>query len=440
MLDPQDILARAKAAGADAADVVLTESTSASVAWRLGKAEKVERAESRDLGLRVFVGQRAAIVSTSDLSAGGIAAVVQRAVDMARAVPEDPFARLARPEELAVDIIDLDLYDAHEPAVEDLLRVCAVAEEAALAVAGVTNSEGAEASWGRSVVHLATSNGFSHVSASSDSGLSVSVLAGEGVGMEREDDFTAAAHWADLEAPEKLGQRAGQGAVRRLHPRRVKTGNYPVVLDPRVGGGLLRTFASAINGASVARGTTFLRDSRGQAVFHAGISIVDDPLIRRGHRSRPFDAEGLPCRALQLVENGVLHEWLLDLSTAARLGMASNGRASRGVSSPPSPSPSNLYVVAGHMTPAALMADIQSGFYVTETMGMGVNLITGDFSQGAAGFWIENGQIAYPVSEVTIAGRLQDMFLHMQAANDLVFKTGIDTPTLRIEGMVVAGE
>lgn len=440
MLDPQEILNRAKAAGADAADVVLTESTGYSVAWRLGKAEKVERSESLDLGLRVFVGQRAAIVSTSDVSARGIAAVVERAVAMARVVPEDPFARLARPDELAVDILDLDLYDAHEPMAEDLLRVCAVAEEAALAVPGVTNSEGAEASWGRAVVHLATSNGFSHRSASSDSSLSVSVLAGEGVGMEREDDFTAAAHWTDLEAPEIMGRRVGKGAVKRLHPRRIKTGTYPVVLDPRVGSGLLRTFASAINGASVARGTTFLKDSRGKAVFHPSVAIVDDPLIRRGHRSRPFDAEGVPCRALSLVEDGVLQDWLLDLSTAARLGLASNGRASRGVSSPPSPSPSNLYIVPGAVAPTELMGDIKSGFYVTETMGMGVNLITGDFSQGAAGFWIEDGQIAYPVSEVTIAGRLQDMFAGLQTANDLVFKTGIDTPTLRIQGMMVAGE
>lgn len=440
MLDPQDVLSRAKAAGADAADVVLTQSTGYSVTWRLGKAERVERSESVDVGLRVFVGQRAAMASTSDISLRGIEAVVSRAVDMARAVPEDPFARLARRDELAVDIPDLDLCDAHEPVAGDLMRVCAVAEEAALAVRGVTNSEGAEASWGRSIVHLATSNGFSQIAANSESGISISVLAGEGTGMEREDEFTAAAHWTDLEGPERIGRRAGEGAVKRLRPRRVKTGTYPVVLDPRVGSGLLRTFASAINGASVARGTTFLKDSRGYAVFHPSISIVDDPLIRRGHRSRPFDGEGLPCRALSVVENGVLQDWILDLSTAARLGLVSNGRASRGVSAPPSPSPSNLYIVPGASAPADLIADIKSGFYVTETMGMGVNLITGDFSQGAAGFWIENGQIAYPVSEVTIAGRLQEMFAEVTAANDLVFKTGIDTPTLRIARMVVAGE
>jgi PmbA protein len=440
MLDPHIILSRATAHGADAADVVLTESVGTSVSWRLGKAENVERSESRDLGLRVFVGQQAAIVSTSDLSETGIAAAVSRAVDMARAVPADPFARLARTDELAAHVPDLDLDDGVEPLPEVLLAACRQAEEAALAVPGVTNSEGAEASWERTVVHLATSHGFARSYASSDCGVSVSVLAGTGLAMEREDDFTAASHWADLESPDAVGRRAGEGAIKRLSPRRVRTGQYPVILDPRVGGGLLRSFASAINGASVARGTTFLKESLGQRVFAPGITVVDDPLIRRGHRSRPFDAEGLSGQALTLVDDGILKTWLLDLATAGRLGLVSNGRASRGVSSPPSPSASNLAILPGTLSPAALMSDIRSGFYVTETMGMGINLITGDFSQGAAGFWIENGQLAFPVSEVTIAGRLQDMFADLAAADDLVRRTGVDTPTLRLARMTVAGE
>lgn len=439
-IDPQEIINQCRKAGADAADLVMLESAGLTVSLRLGEPENVERSESTDLGLRVFVGRQSAMVSTSDVSPKGIAATVGRVVAMARAMPEDKWARLAEPGQLAREVPDLDLYDPSEPTATDLLALCGEAEGAALAVEGTTNSEGAQASWGQSRITLATSNGFSHSYRSSDSSLSVSVLAGEGTAMEREDEYTVAAHRVDLRAAVAVGREAGEKAVKRLNPRRVKTGQYPVVLEPRVAAGLLRTFAGGINGASVARGTTFLKDSLNKQLFPADIKVIDDPLRQRGLRSHPFDGEGLAGQPLTIVENGALRHFILDLVTAARLGMVSNGRASRGVSAPPSPSASNLYLQPGTVAPEDLMSDIKDGFYVTETMGMGVNLITGDYSQGAAGYWIENGKIAYPVSELTIAGQLQDMLAGLQVANDLEFRSGIDAPTVRLPAMMVAGE
>ena len=434
-----DLLVRARRAGVDAADALLVEGASLSVAERLGRPEKLERAEGNDLGLRVFVGKRQAIVSSTDFSARALDELASRAVAMARSVPEDPFCGIADPAEIAAEIPDLDLSDPAEPTAEALIERVRATESAARAVPGVTNSEGAEASWGRSEVALAASNGFRQGYASSQWSTSVSVVAGAGTGMERDYDFTSAVHRADLEDAETVGRRAGEKAAKRLNPRKVETAKVPVVFDPRVANGLVGHLAAAINGASIARGISFLKDKLGERVFAAGIDIVDDPHRRRGLRSRPFDGEGLANRRCLLVEDGVLKTWVLDLRSARQLGLKSTGHASRGISSPPGPATSNLHLAPGKLSPQALIADIASGFYCTELIGFGVNNVTGDYSRGAAGFWIENGEIAYPVSEITIAGNLKDMFLNLMPADDLAFRYGTNAPTLRIEGMTVAG-
>ncbi len=312
-------------------------------------------------------------------------------------------------------------------------------EEAARGVPGVTNSEGAEGGWGRSAVALAASNGFRRGYAGSHSSLSVSVVAGNGTAMERDYDFTSAVYGSDLEDPAVVGRRAGERAVKRLNPRKAATARVPVVFDPRVANSLLGHLAGAINGAGIARGISFLKDKLGERVFPAGIDVIDDPHRRRGLGSRPFDGEGLPNRRLALVEDGILRSWILDLRSARQLGLKSTAHAARGTSSPPSPSTTNLHLAPGKLSPRELMADIESGFYCTELIGFGVNNVTGDYSRGAAGFWIERGEIAYPVSEITIAGNLKEMFLHLTPADDLAFRYRTNAPTLRVEGMTVAG-
>ena len=437
----EDLIGKARAAGADAADAVLISSASLSVARRLGKPERLERSESSDVGLRVFIGRRQAIVSSSDLSPQGLAALPERAVAMARSVPEDPFCGLADPGLLlAGDVADLDMCDATEPAAEALFELTARAEETALAVPGVTNSEGAEAGWGLTSVALAASNGMAREYRRSGFSLSAAVLAGEGTAMERDYDYSSAVHLADLRAAEDIGRSAGERAVRRLNPRRVASTQVPVIYDPRVSSSLLGHLAGAINGAAVARGTSFLKDKLGKPIFAEGIVIVDDPLRRRGLRSKPFDAEGVATARRQVIDNGILTTWILDLRSARQLGLQTTGHASRGPSSPPSPSPTNFYLEPGPLSPTALMADIRSGLYVTELIGMGVNGVTGDYSRGASGFWIENGELAFPVSEITVAGNLNAMFANLSAADDLVFRYGTDAPTVRIDGMTLAGQ
>ena len=434
-----DIVGRARRAGADAADAVMFEGTSLSVSQRLGKSEGIERAEGQDLGLRVFRGRRQAVASSTDRSPDALAQLVVRALAMAEAVPEDPCCGLPDADLLAVEVADLDLCDPDEPAAESLVERAAAAEDAARAVDGITNSEGAEASWGRSVVSLVTSNGFAGQYAGSQFGLGVSVIAGVGTEMERDYDHTVARFLADMEDAEILGRQAGERAVRRLRPRKAPSAQVPVVYDPRVAGGLLGHLAGAISGPAIARGTSFLKDSLNQPVFAPGVTIIDDPLRRRGLRSKPFDGEGVGACGRQIVVDGTLTTWLLDQRSARQLGLRTTGHAARGTSSTPSPRPTNLYLAPGDKSPAELIADIDRGIYVTELIGMGVNMVTGDYSRGAAGFLIENGEITHPVSEVTIAGNLKDMFAALTPANDLVFRYGIDTPTLRIEEMTVAG-
>ena len=434
----QRLVEAAKRAGADAADAIAMRGMSQSVEIRDGNVEESERAEGDDIGLRVLIGRKQAVVSTNDLAAN-VATLAERAVAMARVAPEDKYAGLADPALLAKDFPELDLLDPNVPSVEELERRARTAEAAALAVKGVNKSGGASASAGIGGMVLVTSTGFCGAYLRSSQGISMSAIAGEGTGMERDYDFTGAIHGADLAAPEHVGKSAAERAVARLGPRKVATCKVPVVFDPRLSNSLVGHLIGAINGASIARKTSFLKDKMGERLFAEGVSVVDDPLRVRGLRSQPFDAEGVAVKPLSFIENGVLTSWVLDSSTARELGLVTNGRAHRGVSSAPSPGAYNLHMTAGKSTPAELMSDIKEGFYVTELIGSGVNSVTGDYSRGAGGFWIENGKISYAVSEVTIAGHLLDMFKSLTPANDLEFKYGINAPTVRIEGLTVAG-
>jgi len=435
-----NLITNVKKLGADAADVLLYNSESISVSRRMGKPEGLERSESKGISLRVFVGHRSSIVSSSDTSKQALQEISERVVAMAKLAPQDEYNGLAASELLAKNIADLDLYDANEPSVNWLQEQCKIAEDAALAVKGVTNSEGADASYGKVNFTLATSNGFFGNYQSSNSSISVSVLAGSGTEMERDYDFTSARFVNELLSPEAIGKKAANGAIAKLAPRKIATANMPVIFDPRVSKSLLSSFAGAINGSSIARGTSFLKDAMGKQIFANGINIIDEPHRIRGLGSKPFDGEGVANKKLLLVENGVLNSWLLDVRSANKLGLTTTGNASRGLSSPPSPSSTNLYLDSGKLSPQELIADVKSGFYVTSLFGMGINLVTGDYSQGASGFFIENGQKSYAVSEVTIAGKLADMFSKLTPANDLNFLYATNSPTIRIENMMVAGK
>jgi len=429
----------ARRAGADAADAVAVRGVSQGVEVREGRVEESERSEGDDVGLRVLVGKRQAVVSTNDVSGAGIAKLAERAVAMARVAPDDQYVGLADPSLLARDFPDLDLLDPNIPSVGELERRAHEAEAAALAVKGVSKSGGASASAGVGGMVLVTSAGFHGSYLRSNQGISATAISGEGTAMERDYDYTSALHGVDLEPAEGIGRSAGERAVARANPRKVETCKVPVVFDPRVSGSLVGHLVGAINGASIARKTSFLKDRLGQQLFAKTIQIIDDPLRRRGLRSQSFDAEGVTVRRLAIVEAGVLTSWLLDSATARELGLSTTGHAHRGVSSSPSPGPYNLHLEAGEATPDELISDIAQGFYVTDLIGSGVNGVTGDYSRGASGFWIENGRITYPVSEVTIAGHLLDMFSSMAVANDLKFRYGVNAPTVRIEGLTLGG-
>ena len=433
------LVAAARRAGADQADALAVRAVSLSVDVRDGAVEESQRAEGDDLGLRVLVGKRQAVVSTNDLRADGFTALAERAVAMARAAPEDRFAGLADASLLAKEFPALDLLDPDIPAVGALEALAREAEQAGLAVAGVTKSGGASASAGISGLVLVTSHGFSGTTIASRHGVAMTAIAGEGTGMERDYDFSSTLQASDLEPAEVIGRRAGERAIKRLNPRKVATRRLPVVFDSRVSGSLVGHLTSAVNGSPIARKTSFLRDKLGAQIFPAGITIIDDPLRPRGLRSRPFDAEGVAGQRLALVQNGVLTSWILDSATARELDMKTTGHAQRGVSSTPSPGPSNLHLAPGAKTPDELIADIEEGLYVTDMIGMGVNLVSGDYSRGASGFWIEKGQCTYAVSEVTIAGHLLEMFRSLEPANDLQFRYGTNAPSLRVEGLTVAG-
>jgi PmbA protein len=429
----------ARRAGADSADAVAVRSVALAVEVRDGAVEESERSEGDAFGLRVLEGNRQAVISTNDGRAEALDGLAARAVAMARAAPEDPYAGLPDKNLLATDIPDLDLLDAELPSVERLEELARATEAAALAVSGVSKSGGASASAGIGGMVLANSLGFRGSYLGSRHSISVQAIVGEGTGMERDYEFSSALHAADLDSPEWVGRSAGERAVRRLNPRKMTTHRVPVVFDARAAGSLVGHLAGAINGSAIARGTSFLSEKLGAKLFGDGIRIVDDPLRRRGLRSRPFDAEGVATRPLVVVDDGTLKSWFLDCATARELGLRTTGHAQRGVSSTPSPSATNLYLEAGRLSREELIADIEQGFYVTDLIGSGANLVTGDYSRGASGFWIERGQLTFPVSEVTIAGHITDLFRTLVPANDLSFRYGVNAPTVRVEGLTLAG-
>lgn len=435
----ESLVERGIAAGATSADALYAGQRSSSVEVRLGDLENVSRSEGEEIGLRLFVGQRSATGASSDLSDEALGVLVERCLAMAKEAPEDHFAGLA-PRELLHrgDLPDLDAVDPIEPELTALRARALEAENAALAVEGVTNSSGAGASASASIIALATSGGFCGAYAATGHGCSAGVIAGEGGSMQRDHAWHSARHLADLDSATEIGRRAGERAVARLNPGRPKPGKYPVLFDPRVSSSLLGHFSGAISGAAIARKTSFLQDKLGTQVFAPGVTIVDEPLRSRGLRSRPFDGEGVRVSRQELVSRGKLNSWIVESASARQLGVQPTGHAARGVGGAPSASPSNLYLVPGHRSREELLATYPEAVLVIELIGQGVNGVTGDYSRGAVGFMVRNGEITEPVAEITIASNLIDMFATLEPASDLEFRRGIDAPTILIPKMTVA--
>lgn len=446
MLAPEDarsaaerLVERAIRAGADAADTLYAGNSSISVEVRLGALEDVTRSESEDIGLRVFVGHRSATVSSSDLSREALDVLVERALAMAAQAPEDPYAGLA-PSELLHHgaAADLDLLGDGEPDPAELKQQAVEAETVALAIPGVTNSTGASASASGATVALATSGGFAGAYSVSGFSCSAGVIAGEGAAMQRDHAWHSARHLADLDPAESIGRLAGERAVARLNPERPKSGPMPVLFDRRVSHTLLGHMAGAISGSSVARKSSFLQDKLGTSIFRGDVTIVDDPLRRRGLRSRPFDGEGVRVERAAIVSGGVLRTWMADSASARQLGIVPTGHAARGAGGSPSVSPSNFYMEAGGRSREELLAAFPEALLVTELIGHGVNPVTGDYSRGAVGFLVRGGEIGPPVQEITIASNLIEMFATLEPASDLEFRRGIDAPTILVPEMTVA--
>lgn len=437
-----EMLDLARKAGAEAADTIVIDGSSVSVEVRGGALEHAERAESTDVGLRVFIGKQQAIVSGSDSRPETLAAMAERAVAMAREAPEDPFAGLADPEQLAGDfsVDSLELFDSTpEPSADALMQDALTAEAAALAVEGVTQVSDSAASYGTHRVHLSATNGFSGGYARSSRSVSCVAISGEGTGMERDYDGDSRSFQSDLRSPDEIGRIAGERAVQRVGALKPETGRFPVLFDERISSSLIGHLLAASNGAAVARGASWLKDSLGQQVLPAHLSLIEDPHRPRIAGSRPFDAEGLPTARRMIVENGVLTGWTLDLSSARKLGMKSTGNAARGVSGPPSPSNWNLSLTQGESSRDDLLRDMGTGLLVTSMIGSTINPNTGDYSRGASGFWVENGEISHPVNECTIAGNLRDMLMRIIPANDARTYLSRVVPSLLIEGMTLAG-
>ncbi|UZW54476.1 TldD/PmbA family protein [Sphingobium sp. JS3065] len=436
----QDLVTAARRAGADAADAIYACNASTNVSVRLGALEDVERSEGEEIGLRVFIGSRSASISASDMNPATLATLVDRCIAMAGQAPEDPYAGLAPEDRLLKGALPaLDLADPFEPEPADLRARALLAEEAARAVPGVTNSEGGGAATGRSQMALATSHGFAGAYAGTSHSTWASVLAGTGADMQRDHASHSVRHIVDLDDADAVGTRAGQRAVARLNPVKVGSGMMPVIFDPRIGSSLVGHLIGGMVGPAIARRSSFLLESLGEALFDAGVTIIDDPLRLRGLRSRPFDGEGLPVGRRALIDRGVLTGWLMDSASARQLGLEPTGHASRGGSGAPGAGVTNVHMEPGTLSPGELMADVKRGLYITELIGMGVNGVTGDYSRGAAGFLIENGAVGQAVSEITIASNLKDMFRALVPANDLAFRYGMNVPTIRVDGMTVAG-
>ena len=429
--------------GATAADCVLSRSRGVSLTRRLGKDETIERYEDFDTGLRVFVENKIASVSTNENSEVAIKEVAQRAVEMAKIAPQDNFSFIASQEILQAfpidDNISVDSYDEVEPSIDIIRDRATEVEDAALSVKGITNSDGADASWGEGETLLMTSNGFFGSSKKSNHSVSVVVIAEKDGKMERDYDYSSKVFGQDLSNSNQIGLEAAKKTLARIGAIKPVTGKYPVIFDTRVSRSIAGHFASAINGSAIARKTSFLKDMLNKQIANTAINIIDDPFLKRGLGSRLFDAEGLGSRKYTLIEDGVLQQWLLDLSSAKQLNLNPSGNAKRGVSGPPSPGTSNFMISPGDVTPENLIKNISEGFFVTDMIGSSISMITGDYSRGASGFWIKNGELSQPITEATIAGNLKDMFMTLQPANDLDYSHSINSPTLLIEGMTIAG-
>jgi PmbA protein len=429
--------------GATAADCVLSRSRGLSLTRRLGKDETIERYEDFDTGLRVFVGNKIASVSTNDNSETAIRDVAKRAVDMAKIAPQDDFSLIASQETLndfpIQNSISVDSYDEVEPNIDIIRDRAKEVEDSALSVKGITNSDGADASWGEGETLLMTSNGFFGSSKKSNHSVSVVVIAEKDGKMERDYDYSSKVFGKDLRNSNQIGIEAAKKTLARMGATKPLTGKYPVIFDPRVSRSIAGHFASAINGSAIARKTSFLKDMLNQQIANPSINVIDDPFLKRGLGSRLFDAEGLGSREYTLIKDGILQQWLLDLSTAKQLNLKPSGNAKRGISGPPSPGTSNFMISPGDVTPENLIKNVSEGFFVTDMIGSSVSMITGDYSRGASGFWIKNGELSIPITEATIAGNLKEMFMTLQPANDIDYSHSINSPTLLIEGMTIAG-
>lgn len=437
------LLETALKAGADAADALAVDGTSISIDVLRGKLEHAERSEGIDLGLRVLIGQRQACVASSDISDTAIARMAEQAVAMAREAPEDSSVGLADPGQLATgwDLAALDLDDpSPEPTPAELQDDACRAEAAALAVPGVSQTQSAGAGYGRRRVHLAATNGFSGGYARTQRSTSCVAITGTGTGMERDYFGESRTYQADLPTPEEIGRIAGERTAARAGARKPPTGRVPVLFDERVAGTLIGHLLQATNGSAIVRGASWLRDALGEEVLPKGLTLTEDPLRPRIGASRPFDAEGLPVHKRILVDDGTLMGWTLDLATARRLGLESTGNAARGTSAPPSPSVTNIALTQGALTREDLIAEMGRGLLVTSLIGSSINPNTGDYSRGASGFWVENGQIAYPVNECTIAGNLREMLRSIRPANDARTHLSRVVPSLLVEGLTLAGE
>jgi PmbA protein len=429
--------------GATQADAVWFDNVDVSLSCRKGTLEGLERSESRAIVLRSFVGQSQAIVSSTDISLKSLKNLAASSVGMAKIAPPDAHAGLAPSKLYPKSLPLLDLCEDEEPSAEWLFSQAQEAEASALSIAGITNSEGADANHSRSNIGLMIAFDkqvrFAQHYSAGHSSLSTSVLAGSGVDMQRDYDFSTARHLSDLRTARSIGESAAHRAIRRLNPRKIASGTMAVLYDKRVSKQLVSALASAINGSNIVRGASFLRNDMGKQIFSKAIQITDDPLRVRGLASKPFDGEGVATSKRNIIENGVLTSWFLDMRSSNALGLATTGHATRGMGGPPSPSATNLYLSAGLESPEALMRHMKNGLFITETFGTGINTITGDYSQGASGFLIENGEVTVAVAEITIAGNLRDMFARMIPANDLTFEYATNAPSVMIEGMAVAG-
>ncbi len=432
-----ELVETARKAGADHCDCVVARNQSLGISVRDGKLEDSDRSESDSFSLRVFCGQRTASVAANQAS--DLKALCERAVAMAKVSPEDIHAMLAPQERLAESIPDLDLYDASVPDIATMSEDALACEAAGQQVAGVTKSMGASSGWGMTGFVLATSNGFSGSYLLSRFSRSAAMIAGEGTSMQRDYDFHTATYASDMKSPGDIGKSAGERVVKRLNPRQVASGAFPVIFDSRQSTGILATLAGAINGNSITRKTSFLRDRMEQQICRDDINIICDPLIKRGLGSRPVDGEGIATAAISFVENGILKQWVLDCASANELGLNSNARAVRSGSGT-APSTTNLYMENGKSSLKEMIGSIKSGLYLDETIGHGINMVNGDYSKGAGGFWIENGELAFPVSEITVAGNLKNIFQTMIPANDLEFKHATNAPSLMIEEMSIGGK